>query len=236
LHGIVDSLWLQRKDATNAEYEKLEEPIEQATGFDISFEGVYKWLVFLPSKQDKTTPIVNRYFGCFEDGTIKDRGIETRRHDTPPLFSKFQHEALEIMAKGNSIKEVKALMPQIRDLFQHYKQQLKQGRVPLVDLIFTKMLSKDSDGYTVNTVETSAIYQLRDEGESMRAGEVLQYIVTDYNRKNSRKRTVPVELINEKTTYDANRYTELLAETCNSITTPFECNIDPSDGEMRQLA
>jgi DNA polymerase, archaea type len=40
---------------------------------------------------------------------IKDRGIETRRHDTPPLFSKFQKEILEIMAQGNTIEEVKAL-------------------------------------------------------------------------------------------------------------------------------
>jgi DNA polymerase, archaea type len=235
LHGIVDSLWVQRKGATKAEYVKLKEPIEQATGFDISFEGIYKWLVFLPSKQDKITPVVNRYFGVFEDGSIKDRGIETRRHDTPPLFSKFQHEVLEIMARGNNVREVKALMPQVRYLFLHYRQALKSGKVPLVDLIFTKMLSKDSDAYSANTIETSAIFQLTDEGESMRAGEVLQYIITDYYRKNAKKRTVPVDLITEKTTYDANRYVELLAETCNSVTGPFGCKVDIRDCEIRQL-
>jgi hypothetical protein len=56
-------------------------------------------------------------------------------------------------------------------------------------MVFTKMLSKDSDDYTVNTVETSAIYQLHDEGKPMRAGQVLQYLITDYYRKNTRKRT-----------------------------------------------
>jgi hypothetical protein len=44
------------------------------------------------------------------------------------------------------------------------------------------------------------------------------------NNSTSRKRTIPIELINEKTTtttiYDI-RYTELLAETCNSVTKPF---------------
>ncbi|HEX7033845.1 MAG TPA: hypothetical protein VF172_12675, partial [Nitrososphaera sp.] len=53
------------------------------------------------------------------------------------------------------------------------------------------------------------------------AGQVLQYVITDYYRKNSRKRAVPVELIDEKTTYDSRRYIELLAETCNSVTLPF---------------
>jgi DNA polymerase-2 len=125
------------------------------------------------------------------------------------------------MAEGNNIQEVKALMPKVRDTFQKYKHQLKEGRVPLEDLIFTKMMSKDSNAYSVSTVETSAIYQLKDEGKSMRAGQVLQYVITDYYRKNSRKRTVPIDLINDKTAYDVKRYTELLGEVCNSVTEPF---------------
>jgi DNA polymerase elongation subunit (family B) len=166
--------------------------------------------------------VPNRYFGCYQDGTIKDRGIETRRHDTPAYFARFQREILEIMAQGNDIKEVKALMPKVKETFQKYKQRLEEGRVPLVDLIFTRMLSKDSNAYSANnTAETSAIYQLQDEGKSMLAGQILQYVITDYNRKNSRKRAIPVALINEKTTYDSKRYTQLLATVCNSITEPF---------------
>jgi DNA polymerase elongation subunit (family B) len=226
LHGIVDSLWLHRQGATKAEYAELKEPIEQATGYDLSFEGVYKWLAFLPSKQNKLVPVPNRYFGVFEDGTIKDRGIETRRHDTPPLFAKFQKETLAIMATGNNVNEVKALMPQVQDLFSTYCERLKQGKVPIADLLFTKMLSKDSNAYAVNTVETGALGQLVDEGESMSAGEVLQYVITDYYRKNARKRSVPVELINDKTTYDTRRYIELLADTCNSVIEPFGCLVN----------
>jgi len=236
LHGIVDSLWVQRMGASKEEYANLKEPIEQATGYDISFEGIYKWIAFLPSKNNPLVPVVNRYFGCFEDGNIiKDRGIETRRHDTPALFSRFQMEALQIMAKGNNIKEVKALMPKVWDLYQKYKQMLQEGRVALVDLIFTKNLSKDSAQYSVNTAETSAIYQLMEEGKMMQGGQTLQYVITDYYRKNSRKRTTPVDLINDKTIYDSRRYIELLAETCNSVTVPFGCKLKPNDGEAMQL-
>lgn len=236
LHGIVDSLWLQKDGATKSDYAALKQPIEKATGYDLSFEGVYKWLVFVASKQNELVPVPNRYFGVFEDGTIKDRGIETRRHDTPPLFSRFQSEVLQIMAKGNNIKEVKALMPQVQELFARYSHELKQGRVPLAELLFTKMLSKDSDGYSVNTVETGATSQLVVEDTTMRAGQVMQYVITDYYRKNAKKRSVPVELINDKTAYDSRRYIELLAETCNSVTEPFGCKIDIQEGCMGQLA
>jgi DNA polymerase-2 len=227
LHLIIDSLFTKKTKETQQQqhHTKLKEAIEHTTDFEISYEGEYKWLAFLSSKTSPMVGVPNRYFGCYQDGTIKDRGIETRRHDTPPLFSRFQKEVLQIMAEGNSIREVKALMPRVRDTFQKYKQQLKEGRVPLVDLIFTKMLSKDSNSYTVDTAETGSIFQLEDEGKSMRAGQVLQYVVTDYYRKNSRKRSVPVELINQKTNYDARRYIELLARTCNTVTEPFDFNI-----------
>jgi DNA polymerase elongation subunit (family B) len=224
LHLIIDSLFVKKQQhATYQQYMKLKEEIERITNFDISFEGEFKWIAFLSSKSNPKIGVPNRYFGCYQDGTIKDRGIETRRHDTPAYFARFQREILEIMAQGNDIKEVKSLMiPKVKETFQKYKQHLKEGRVPLVDLIFTKVLSKDSNGYSANnTVDISAIYQLEDEGKSMRAGQILQYIVTDYYRKNSRRRSLPVELINEKTTYDTRRYTELLAEVCNSITLPF---------------
>jgi DNA polymerase elongation subunit (family B) len=234
LHGIVDSLWVQKPGATKADYAKLKEPIERATGYDTSFEGIYKWVVFLASKQDHVSPVPNRYFGVFEDGKLKDRGIETRRHDTPPLFAKFQREVLEIMAQGDTIKEVKALMPKVNDLFLQYRQRLLEGQVPLADLIFTKMLSKDSADYSVNTVETGSINQLVDEGKTMRAGQVLQYVITDYKRKS--KRSVPIELIDDKATYDANRYIELLAETGNSVTEPFDYTVEPLHGSMRKLA
>jgi DNA polymerase, archaea type len=125
------------------------------------------------------------------------------------------------MAKGNNVAEVKSLM-QVQDLFSQYCDQLKAGKVTLTDLLFTKMLSKDSNEYSEsNTVEKGALTQLVDKGESMRAGQVMRYVITDYYRKNARKRSVPVELINDKTTYDAKRYIELLAQVCTSITKPF---------------
>ena len=232
LHLIIDSLFVNKKALDGAPsshqqehqqqlYMKLKEEIEKATNFEISYEGEYKWIAFLPSKSNPMVGVPNRYFGCYQDGTIKDRGIETRRHDTPAYFSRFQREILEIMAQGNSISQVRARMPEVNSIFQKYKKQLQEGRVPLVDLIFTKMLSKDANAYTFSTVETGAIYQLQDEGKSMRAGQILQYVITDYYRNNSRKRTIPVALINEKTTYDSRRYTELLAAVCNSVTEPF---------------
>jgi DNA polymerase-2 len=247
LHGIVDSIWIQRKGKKNDNariatttvmtkkkeekeyYLKLKESIEQQIGFKISFEGLYKWIVFTSSKENDTLPVPNRYFGSFEGNSLKIRGLEIRRHDTPIFFSKFQNEILDIMAKGNSINEVKKSMPEVMNTFQKYAVRLKERRIPLEELVFTKILSKDFDEYQKgrNTVENSALNLLNSEGKTMKAGELLRYVITDYYQRHYVIRAIPVELINlemektKKTTYDLIRYKELLVETCNSVIEHF---------------
>jgi DNA polymerase elongation subunit (family B) len=222
LHAIVDSIWIQKKNVVNNDYKSLKTEIENKTGFPISFEGIYKWIVFVPSKSNTILPVSNRYFGVFEDGTVKMRGIEARRHDTAEFFSNVQQGILNIMSEANSIKEVRDLMPKVRKFFQMHLELLRYKKVPINDLVLTKRISKDVDEYkNRNTVELDALLQLKHEGKSLKSGQILKYVLTDYYRKNSRKRSVPVQLINSKTVYDAKRYSELLVETCNSVTEPF---------------
>jgi DNA polymerase, archaea type len=250
LHGIVDSLWI-KKDGSGGrikeeDYLQLKGSIENKTGFKISFEGIYKWIAFVHSKRNDALPVPNRYFGVLEDGSLKIRGIEARRHDTPTLFNRCQNEILEVMAAGNTINEVNALMPKVKDIFQKYVTFLKERRkVPLEELAFTKRLSKDSKEYQKNrdTVENNALSLLQIEGKSLKAGEILKYVITDYyrhcNNKNSQSsgnmRAIPIELINDEkttTTYDVRRYTQLLAETCNSVTEPFGYTITCNNATM----
>jgi len=222
LHAIVDSIWIQKKNVVNNDYKSLKIEIENKTGFPISIEGIYKWIVFVPSKSNTILPVSNRYFGVFEDGTVKMRGIEARRHDTAEFFSNVQQGILNIMSAANSIKEVRDLMPKVRKFFQMHLELLRYNEVPINDLVLTKRISKDVDEYkNRNTVELDALLQLKHAGKSLKSGQILKYVLTDYYSKNSRKRSVPVELINSKTVYDAKRYSELLVETCNSVTEPF---------------
>jgi DNA polymerase-2 len=228
LHGIVDSIWVKKKKNGNItakdDYSKLKETIKSNTEFDISFEGIYKWIAFLPSEINSHLPVLNRYFGVFEDGTLKIRGIETRRHDTPPFLSQCQNEILEILAQGNSISDIKRnklclIIKKVED----YISLLKSRKVCSENLLFTKLLSKDYDKYDKkrNTLENNAIRQLELNGEYLKAGQVLQYIILDYNGPKS-KRVLPFQLLEDnKTNYDVKRYSKLLIDTCNTVLEPF---------------
>jgi DNA polymerase elongation subunit (family B) len=234
LHGIVDSIWMQFKEKNHNNNNNnnskelcqlLKEDIEKQTGFKMSFEGIYKWIAFVPSKINTTLPVPNRYFGAFEGDSLKIRGLESRRHDTPLFFEECQNHILQVMATGNTIKGVKSLIPEVSNVIKNYIHQLKAGKVPLQQLIITKIISMSADEYqNRDTVEKNSVDLLRSECNiHLRAGEILQFMITDYYKKRSKIRSIPVQLINkeEATIYDARRYAELLIEVCNSVTKPF---------------
>ncbi len=232
LHGIVDSFWVQKKGAAADDYAELKMAIERETGFEISFEGVYKWIAFVHSRASSKVPVANRYFGVFEDGTIKIRGIEARRHDTPPFFAKFQAQVLKVMAQGCTAAQVRSLMPRVSELFGEYATMLTSRRVPIEELVFTKQVSKDTGEHQDrDTVENDALGRLASEGRSLKAGQVIRYIIADYGR--ARRKAIPVELVNERTAYDPARYVELLARVCDSVTEPFGYTLDPDPAQAK---
>ena len=100
LHALVDSLYVQKAGATREDYESLNAEIEARTELPLAIEAIYRYVVFLPSRQFADVPVPNRFFAVAEDGTLKVRGLELRRHDTPPLVARMQQEALEILAEA----------------------------------------------------------------------------------------------------------------------------------------
>lgn len=222
IHGIVDSLWVKREGTTDQDYHSLRDGIEEETGFDLSFEGVYKWVAFLPSRMNPSLPVATRYFGAYRSGELKIRGIEARRHDTPILFKKCQMEILNLLARANSIDEAKALVPQCRAVVDRYAKALLGHEVPLSELVITRNISKLPSEYKANTLEASAASQLAEAGCELHAGESIGYVITSQRSTGRKFRTRPQELVTEDTRYDAGRYVELLEDACKTVIAPFE--------------
>jgi DNA polymerase-2 len=131
VHGIVDSLWLKKQDATVEEYTNLCETITEQVGVPITFEGRYKWIAFLPSRTHPRVGVLNRYYGVMENGKIKVRGLEVRRRDTPRFVFEAQTEMINILASANNTDELYKRIPEALDVVEMYRQKLLEGQVPL---------------------------------------------------------------------------------------------------------
>jgi DNA polymerase I len=225
IHGIVDSLWVRKGGATKGDYLELKTETESKTGFAMSFEGVYKWVAFLPSKAEPGVPVLNRYFGAYHDGSLKVRGIEARRHDTPLALTRCQMDILKAMAQADSVSGVRAGIQEYVETFLRCADSLRRHEVPASELAYTTNLSKVPGEYTTMTVQRAAITQLTREGASLHAGEVIRYVITDYKGRDS-KRATPLDMIEDQAGYDSGRYIRLLADACSSILGPFDPRYD----------
>lgn len=220
LHGIVDSIWITKKNATRDDYENIKQQIIKKTGFDLSFD-IYNWIVFLPSKPNKIVPVPNRYFGVNQDGKLKIRGIEARRHDTPKFFNKCQLEILNLFAKYRTITDIKKVISEAKSIQKKYKERLSEHEVLLSDLAFTNRVTRGTNEHKSNTVQADALNQLKWKGRSIVAGQKIRYIINDYSGRIS-KRVIPMEIATSNEDYDVKRYSKLLDDCCKSILEPFE--------------
>jgi DNA polymerase elongation subunit (family B) len=238
VHGIVDSLWLEKKNASESDYMELRAKIEEQTKFKLAFEGIYKWVVFLPSKTYPGKQVANRYFGVFETGEIKTRGIEMRRHDAPLYFKKCQKEILEELAKCENERELCICARQrCVDIFERYALDLEGHKVSPTELLIKRRLSKNPSEYSsARQLSVNAASHLERRGLALKAGQSVSYVITRY-KSYSVNRSTPEQLVvgDSNLEYDSERYVELLADACATLLTPFGVTKEELLGRSRSL-
>ena len=224
VHGIVDSMWLKKPGAAPAEYEDLCREIEAQLHFPIGFEGLYKWIVFLNSHTNPHIPVLNRYYGALQDGKLKLRGIDLRKHDTPGIVRRCQSDMLALFAHAENSEEFKALIPEALTIVKSYANMIRDGTVPIEELTIEKRLSKNLDEYRNMVPQAIAAQHLNRESGGVHAGQALNYIVTYSRSRITQNRSLPAELVGENYPVDSEWYIDLLLASTANILLPFGCN------------
>jgi DNA polymerase elongation subunit (family B) len=147
IHALVDSLYVWKDGATREDYERLSQEIENRTRLPLATESLYRYVVFLPSKQYFDVPVPNRFFAVGEDGDLKVRGLECRRHDTPPLLARMQHEVLAILAEAHDYQSYLQKLEVARMVLANYQERLASGDVEIKDLVVSKRITKQPRDY-----------------------------------------------------------------------------------------
>ena len=179
LHLYVDGMWVQKQVSSRvADFQPLLDEIVTRTGLPVALDGIYRWVAFLPSRMDARVPVPNRYFGVFQDGSLKMRGIESRRQDTPPWIVRVQLAMLECLAQATSIDELPDCLPALGRLLGKACADLGSGRVPLAMLLVSQKLSRELNEYSVPSPAARAAAQLEAAGKHLRPGQRVRFLCT----------------------------------------------------------
>jgi len=220
IHGIVDSLWLKKEDATVQEYTNLCQEISEEIGVPLNFEGRYKWIVFLPSKVHPRIGVLNRYYGLMENGKVKVRGLEIRRRDTPRFVYEAQMEMIKVLSSADNSREFYEKIPDALKVVKDYRQKLLKGEVSFWDLIVTKHLSKHPKKYRQRVSQVIAAEQLMEEGVEVHAGKNIRFLFTNAEDRRYERRVIAEQLIENSVNPDVKKYLLLLYAAAASLLSP----------------
>ncbi|OGQ10870.1 MAG: hypothetical protein A2026_10850 [Deltaproteobacteria bacterium RBG_19FT_COMBO_46_12] len=221
LHAITDSLWIRKKGFGGEEILKLCRKISEVTGITMSLEGIYRWVAFLPSKGNPESPVANRYFGLFQNGKIKARGLSFRRGDMPPLIQEAQVRMIEVLTATKNVEDFQSKIPEILDLLLEYSLKLKDGQAKQEDLALRKRISQEPNAYKVDSLTALAAQQLEDVGIKIHPGEKIRYVIKDAASKEKAERVRPFPLLRPDDTYDVKKYLELLVKAAEEVLIHF---------------
>lgn len=217
IHGIVDSLWLKKENATIDDYRELSGEATEKIGVPLNFEGIYKWIVFLPSKIHPNIGVLNRYYGVMKNGKIKVRGIEVRRRDTPQFVYNAQMEMINVLASADNSKQLVEKIPEMLKVAKEYRQRLLNGEIPVWDLIVTKHLSKHPSKYKQRVSQVIAAEQLMKEGAEVHAGKNIRFLFTNADDKRYERRVKAEQLVEKGVNADTMKYLLLLYSAAASL-------------------
>jgi DNA polymerase-2 len=219
LHALTDSLWLKREAMNEADLLALCEEITQATEVEMSLEGIYRWIIFLPSKVNEDRPVACRYYGMLDTGKLKLRGLACRRSDTPPFIKEVQRELLAMVARAATLAERSRMVEQAREHLRQRIAELERGAVDPARLLVKRTLTKALDAYTVATRTALAARQLAAAGVQVYPGERLRFVVTEAKARDTSRR-VHAEGIEPLASYDVNEYVKLLNDAADEVFAP----------------
>jgi len=220
LGANVDSIFVQKEGASLArDFQPLIDEILFHTGLSIELEGIFDWLVFTPSKLNPRIGAANRYFGKFNDGELKVRGMAQRRSDTPAWIVNAEREIMSLFASEPNPTQLGKLIPQALELTRSFLSDLEAESVPVQDLVCQTKLSREPHEYRGNSTSARAARQLAAGGKSLRVGQRVKFIFT-HGEKTSvlawdLEREPDYALVNK------GRYKELLLRTVHQILQPL---------------
>ncbi|WP_457558168.1 DNA polymerase domain-containing protein [Candidatus Harpocratesius sp.] len=227
LHGIVDSLYVQApKNMPISEFHQrcisIVNEIKKKTKIPIEYtpaSDYFKFITFLPTKEQPKIGALNRYWGIKHDGKIKVRGIELRRHDSPPFIKLFQQNVITAIANSTYRDNSKKLLERtILPILFHFFERLDSREVLIDDLAITIRLTRNVDEYKVNNYQVIAARHLAAHGKKMGPGQKISFIITDDQSQNPLDKALPIQFyLQRDKTYDVLKYRELLVRAMNNL-------------------
>jgi len=159
IYSDTDSIFVSNE---KAKIDDLLLWVEKELDLEIKIEREYTRVFF--------TEAMKRYAGLRKDGTIDFVGLEVVRGDWSDIARLVQEQVLVSILKGQSTKEA-------IEIVRRALKQLREGHVPIANLVIRKTLTKPIEDYRVRAPHVEVAKQLVKEGWHLTVGDKVAYLI-----------------------------------------------------------
>ena len=217
IYGDTDSLFMKRPGATRRDFEELAEVISEEVGLPMGLDRHFRYLVLLNKSTDTSMVASRRYYGKLTDGNLFYRGIELRRHDSPPFIKDLQTSVMETLFDADSAEQVlNTQLPEALELADREIRRVRRGKVPAERLVISKRLRRDIDEY--RSLQPHIVAAMLGESEE----DESSYLLVNTGSSNPYTRVMPASMLDGKRkAYDRKKYAELTRRATWNLLRPF---------------
>jgi DNA polymerase I len=198
LYGDTDSIFLlmgeKKKEDAISFMKKINSELPET--MELELEGFYPRGVFV-TKKGNEKGAKKKYALIGEDGRIKIRGFELVRRDWSDAAKKTQRAVLSAILKDGSKEKAVSVVKEMVG-------RLKDGKVPLEELVIYTTIRKDPAKYELLSPEIAAARKAIKRGMKLGSGSMIGYVITKTGASISDK----AEVVDFAKDYDANYYIE----------------------------
>ncbi len=159
IYGDTDSVFVSYDEGKIRE---LLGWIGRELGLEVKLEKVYRGLLFTEAKK--------RYAGVTADGRLDVVGLEAVRGDWSEVAKRAQLEVLDALLRGGGLDRAV-------EVARGWISRVREGKVPLKDLIIWKQLTKPIEEYEATAPHAIVARMMREKGWDVRVGDKVGFIV-----------------------------------------------------------
>ena len=239
LYGDTDSIFI--KKPTDSQIQKIIRDAKEEHGIELEVDKVYRYVVLSDRKKN--------YLGVTKSGKVDIKGLTGKKSHTPHFIRNLFYAITDILSDVSDEGDFGRVKTRISDVMHTCVKDLRAHRIPLEDLAFNVMLSKDPSEYTKTIPQhIKAAMQLDQIEEGL--GNIASYSQGG-SRSTTKTRTVkkgdiisfvktvtepgvkPIEIARTDEV-DTTKYLEFIESTLDQIISVMDMDFDQIIGNKKQ--
>jgi DNA polymerase elongation subunit (family B) len=168
-YGDTDSIFLDNPQQAQVEW--LLRVVKEKLKLDLAIEKQYSLCVLPAAKK--------AYFGILSDGTPDLKGLTAVKSNSPRFIQKVFQDCVKELANVKNMEEYEEAKKKIAAVVKHADEDLKQGMVPLENLVYSVQLFFDPNERLAPNVTPQAYQcavQLQNMGVKVKRNDTMHFI------------------------------------------------------------